>query len=162
MTDNYRLLNTFYFSMTTLAKIGYGDRYPVSSAEKLLMVFIMFSGMVFFSYVLEQFIYIIQTDPGPAEVLRTVDKQGETIRLQHWLIQLQRYRENKPLPPSFQKATMSHFKNYWDENRMQCVLDEHDYLGMLPKSLQKAIVVGYLFDDIFSDFRQFFRPDLYY
>jgi hypothetical protein len=66
MTDVYKLINTFYFSMTTLAKIGYGDRFPVNSAEKLLMVFIMFSGMIFFSYVLEQFIYIIQKDPGPS------------------------------------------------------------------------------------------------
>jgi hypothetical protein len=59
MEDNYKMLNTFYFSMTTLAKIGYGDRFPVSTAEKVLMVVIMFSGMIFFSYVLEQFIYII-------------------------------------------------------------------------------------------------------
>ena len=33
---------------------------------------------------------------------------------------------------------------------------------MLPMSLQKALLVGYLYDDAFSDFRAFFRPDLYY
>lgn len=33
---------------------------------------------------------------------------------------------------------------------------------MLPISTQKAIMISYLFDDIFSEFRQFFRPDLYF
>lgn len=36
-----------------------------------------------------------------------------------------------------------------------------DFLNMLPKHLYKVIVVGYIYDDVFSDFRRFFRPDLY-
>ena len=50
------------------------------------MIIIMFSGMVFFSYVLEQFIYILQKDPSPTEVLQTVNKQQELIDLQNWII----------------------------------------------------------------------------
>jgi hypothetical protein len=57
---------------------------------------------------------------------------------------------------------MLHFRNYWSENRLTAISDEEDFLSMLPMSLQKAIMVGYLYDDVFSDFRKFFRPDLYY
>jgi hypothetical protein len=46
-------MNVNYFMMTTLAKIGYGDFYPISNREKVLMVVLMFSGLIFFSYVLE-------------------------------------------------------------------------------------------------------------
>jgi len=86
MSNHYRLLTVAYFSMTTLAKIGYGDFSPISNRERLLMIIIMFSGMVFFSYVLEQFIYILQKDPSPTEVLQTVNKQQELIDLQNWII----------------------------------------------------------------------------
>jgi len=48
-----------YFMMTTLAKIGYGDFFPITNEEKFLMVVLMFSGLIFFSYVLEQFINVL-------------------------------------------------------------------------------------------------------
>jgi len=120
--------------MTTLAKIGYGDKYPYNTFEYIVMVLIMFSGMIFFSYVLEQFIYIIQKDPSPTQVLQIVDTQSETISLQNWLIQLQRYRENKPLPPSQSKSIMNHFHNYWKENRIAAVNSDEDFLNRLPLS----------------------------
>jgi hypothetical protein len=33
---------------------------------------------------------------------------------------------------------------------------------MLPKTLKKALVVGYLYDDVMSDFRAFFQPELHH
>lgn len=58
-----------YFSMTTVAKIGYGDYYPQSDVEKIMTIMILFISMVFFSYVLEQFINILQKDPSPSAVI---------------------------------------------------------------------------------------------
>lgn len=45
--------------MTTLAKIGYGDLYPVSASEQVFGIFIMLTGMIFFSFVLDQFLSIL-------------------------------------------------------------------------------------------------------
>lgn len=58
-----------YFIMTTLAKIGYGDLFPISVEEKIATIVIMLIGMVFFSYVLEKFVNIVIKDPFPEAVL---------------------------------------------------------------------------------------------
>ena len=42
--------------MTTLAKIGYGDFFPYSNAERVYTVIILMISMIFFSYVLDRFI----------------------------------------------------------------------------------------------------------
>jgi Trk-type K+ transport system membrane component len=47
-----RLLVTFYFMVTTLTTIGYGDLYPVNIYEYTLMIFIMLVGIAMFSYVI--------------------------------------------------------------------------------------------------------------
>ena len=39
--------------------------------------------------------------------------------------------------------------------------EKHGFLQMLPQNLYKALVVGYIYDDVFLTFRNFFRPDLY-
>lgn len=48
-----KFLTYYYFMMTTLAKIGYGDLYPVSTQEQVFGIFIMITGMIFFSFVLD-------------------------------------------------------------------------------------------------------------
>lgn len=55
--------------MTTVAKIGYGDFYPRSSIEMIMVILILIISLVFFSYVLEQFINILQKDPSPSSVI---------------------------------------------------------------------------------------------
>ena len=44
--DYSALAKLLYFSMTTLAKIGYGDYYPLSDAEKIYTVIILFISMI--------------------------------------------------------------------------------------------------------------------
>jgi len=51
---------------------------------------------------------------------------------------------------------MSHFNNFFKNDRLFVVKDENNYLEMLPKTLKKALVVGYLYDDVMSEFRNFF------
>ena len=36
-----------------------------------------------------------------------------------------------------------------------------EFLKKLPHSLKRSLLIGYIYDDVFSDFRKFFRPDLY-
>ena len=42
----------FYFSLTTLSTIGLGDLKPVGDAERMMGAFLMFGGVVVFSYVM--------------------------------------------------------------------------------------------------------------
>ncbi len=95
-------------------------------------------------------------------MLQTVNIQNETIKLQNWLIQLQRFRGYKSLPPSLINQIMSHFNNFFQVNKQVVIKDENSYMEMLPKTLKKALVVGYLYDDVMSEFRGFFCPEVHH
>jgi len=57
----FKLISTCYFSITTLSTVGYGDLYPVSEYEQLLIVLVMLGGVAFFSYIMGRFIEIISS-----------------------------------------------------------------------------------------------------
>lgn len=48
----------------------------------------------------------------------------------------------------------------WSLDRLHFIT-ERDYLSRLPRSLKQAVVVQYLFDDIFQGFNTFFQGQLY-
>ena len=54
-------LTATYFALTTLSTIGFGDYHPISSSERILMVFIFLIGVSIFSYLLGVFIEILQS-----------------------------------------------------------------------------------------------------
>ena len=76
------------------------------------------------------------------------------------MILLTRFRENRPLPTSLYRQINSHFKYYWANNRLTHVKN-NEFIKTLPRSIKKGIVVHYLFDDIFYNFRFFFNPQKY-
>lgn len=47
------------------------------------------------------------------------------------------------------------------KDRNIVIYDKDGFLQMLPKYLYKALLVGFIYDDVYSDFRMFFRPDMY-
>ena len=54
-----------------------------------------------------------------------------------------------------------HFKHYWANSRTRQVQRDNEFMMELPKSIKRAIIVHFLFDDIFYNFRSFFKPEKY-
>ena len=49
--NNYDLyVSSFYFSVTTIVTVGYGDITAISSGEKIVAVFLMITGVIAFSF----------------------------------------------------------------------------------------------------------------
>jgi hypothetical protein len=49
--DDYNLyVTSFYFSITTIVTVGYGDITAISAAEKILACFLMIFGVIAFSF----------------------------------------------------------------------------------------------------------------
>ena len=144
-----------YFSITTLSTVGYGDLSPVTNIEKVLGVFIMLAGVGFFSFVMSSFIEII------SNFNRNLGVVEETFELHNWMTLLTRFRENKPLPNSLYRQINQHFKYFWTNNRLKQVQKDNEFINALPSSIKRGIIVHYLFDDIFYNFRIFFNPQKY-
>jgi VIT1/CCC1 family predicted Fe2+/Mn2+ transporter len=59
-TDFDRFITSCYYVITTLAVIGYGDLYPKTNIEKIIDMVIMILGVAFFTYIMGNFIKIVQ------------------------------------------------------------------------------------------------------
>ena len=55
----FQLLTVVYFSFTSLSTVGFGDYNPKSDAERLLFVAILMFGVAIFSYIMGNFIEIL-------------------------------------------------------------------------------------------------------
>lgn len=150
--DGYKLVLSLYFTITTLATVGYGDIYAISNFDKIVVIMIMLSGVAFFSFIMGSFIEII------SNFNENLGVEEKTFELHNWITLLTRFRENKPLPNSLYKQINEHFKYYWTNNRLEQVQKSNEFLNTLPRSIKRGIIVHYLFDDIFYNFRFFFKP----
>jgi hypothetical protein len=59
MATSRQIVVSWYYSMTTLTTVGYGDYYPISNTEVFVAVCYMLCGVVFFSYIMSSVIEII-------------------------------------------------------------------------------------------------------
>lgn len=59
MSITRQVIVSWYYSMTTLTTVGYGDYYPISNTEIFMAVVYMLCGVVFFSYIMSSVIEII-------------------------------------------------------------------------------------------------------
>ena len=57
MSDEYRAMSTkdqyitsFYFTITTITTVGYGDISAGTTSEKIICIFIMLIGVIAFSF----------------------------------------------------------------------------------------------------------------
>jgi hypothetical protein len=58
--DSYRILvKMWYFGITTLSTIGYGDFHPVSMAERIIILPVLLFGVAIFSIIMSEYIEII-------------------------------------------------------------------------------------------------------
>ena len=147
-----RLITAAYFSITTLSTVGYGDYSPKSNEERLFGVAIMLCGVAFFSLIMSSFIEIISTFD------KNLGDEEDTFDLHNWMTLLTRFRDGKPLPNSLYRQINEHFKHYWENNRLRHVQKDSDFISRLPKTIKYGILVHYLFDDVFYNFRLFFNP----
>ena len=53
--EKWSYLDSFYFSVTTLATVGYGDLYPTSASSKIFTIFYIFTGVGLALYTLSTF-----------------------------------------------------------------------------------------------------------
>ena len=53
------ILIATYYAFTSLSTIGFGDYHPKSNSERVLIAFILLFGVAIFSYILGNFIDIL-------------------------------------------------------------------------------------------------------
>ena len=147
------LVKVWYFSLTTLSTIGYGDYSPQSTDERLISVLILLLGVMMFSFIMSQFIEILMNYQSLWQV-------GNHRDLSKWISLLSRFNQGHPLGKNLVTRIEDFFDYYWQNNRLSCFSTNEDirFMDELPAKVQGEIFVDYLFVDFLYDYREFFNP----
>ena len=96
----------WYFAITTLSTVGFGDFYPISTQEKIVTAFIMIIGVSVFSFMVGNLIEILNQ-------YKNMHKEGEGSDLTHWLALLAHFNGSKPLNKELIREIEDFFEYYW-------------------------------------------------
>jgi hypothetical protein len=81
------MVKMWYYGITTLSTIGYGDISPKSSPEKLVIALVMMIGVAIFSYIMGNFMEILMN-------YKKIESVGDPRQLTKWIGLLRKYNES--------------------------------------------------------------------
>jgi hypothetical protein len=111
------LVKVFYWALTTLSTIGYGDYSPVSTLERGVGAFVLLSGVAVFSFIMGQFIDILMN-------YKSLWIVGYHKDLSQWIALLSRFNNGNPLNKELITKIEDFFNYYWDNNRLSPIQSE--------------------------------------
>ena len=119
----------WYYGLTTLSTIGFGDFSPKSVQEKIIICFVLLFGVAIFSFIMGQFIEIIIS-------YKTLDITGDNKSLSKWIALLTKFNDSHPLSRTLITSIEEFFEYYWDNNPLLAFDTEKDrrFLHELPET----------------------------
>lgn len=117
-----KYITAFYWAVTTLATVGYGDVKGFTWQEYCFNMFVEFIGIAFFSFVMGSINNIFLVDSSSKELVQTKLEQVDV-----WLVKLDNSRTSKSLP----KILYDKIKLYIKESMLhdhKKLVYEYDFL----------------------------------
>jgi hypothetical protein len=121
-----RYLRSLYWSITTLATIGYGDITPTENAQIVYTMIVMLIGVGIYGYVIGNITSLLANiDLAKSHYRENMERLGAFMR----------YRN---IPPTLQRRLRDYYAYLW-ENRLG--YDESTVLADLPDSLRTEVAL---------------------
>ncbi len=121
ITELSNYINAFYWSITTLTTVGYGDIIPITNSEKIYTMFVQIIGVGFYGFLIGNVASIFtKKDPAKSMYLANIEK----------LSMLVKYRK---LPKELQMRLRNYFDYEW---KYQAGYSDDVLLDKLPSSLK--------------------------
>jgi voltage-gated potassium channel len=121
-----RYLRAIYWTITTLASVGYGDITPRTNGQILFAMLTMLLGVAVYGYVIG----------NVASLLANIDvsKRAHQQRVEHVVV----FMKNRGIPIGLQQRVVSYFNYLWESGMGQ---DEFSVLSDLPPSLRLELTL---------------------
>lgn len=123
------LVIVWYYGLTTLSTIGYGDFSPVSTTEKLIVAIILMFAVAIFSIIMGNFIEILMAR-------NNLESTGNHKDLSKWIALLTKFNDQKPLSRELIVKIEDFFDYFWDNNPLMASKSAEDlrFINELPNS----------------------------
>jgi voltage-gated potassium channel len=119
-------VDALYWTVVTMASVGYGDIVPDTSVERVFAVFVILTGMAFYGYLIGNLAALL----GSLDAART--RHLEQIEeILSWL-------RHRHVPERICKDVNDYFHVQWENH---VALDDAEMLRRLPPSLQVEVAV---------------------
>ncbi|MBD1210265.1 MAG: cyclic nucleotide-binding domain-containing protein [Ignavibacteria bacterium] len=136
-------IKALYWSVTTLATVGYGDITPKNNTEMMYAIFVMLLGMVTYGYVVGNI----------ANLLANLDANRKRYYQQSEKISA--FMQSRKIPRALQRRISDYYAYYWER---QVGEDESVMLNYLPPRLRSEVMM-FLRRDILSSVGIFGNAD---
>lgn len=103
---------SLYYSFTTLSTIGFGDFHPKGDFERIFCAFMMVSGVMVFSYIMGNFVEMIQS----YEIMNGDIDDGNNLSKFFGL--MKRYNKGKDINVELKKKIEVYFDFRWQEDKL--------------------------------------------
>lgn len=153
MNDNsHTLVVVWYYAITTLSTIGFGDFSPKSVQEKLLGAFILMLGVAVFSIIMNNLMDILRD-------LKSIDQVGDHKDLSKWIAMLSKFNGGNPLSKEIITNIEDFFDFYWSNNKMIAFQSDIDkrFMHELPDIVTHQIYIDYVYKDFVYMFKNLFK-----
>ena len=144
------ILAASYFIFTSLATVGFGDLNPRSDFERMMTAFILMFGVAIFSYVMGNFITILNTTKSLNDDLE------EGTQLSKFFGLLIRFNKNRPLKEEFKHKLEAYFEYRWSNDNNWAMREDTDLAiyEQLPKDIQRMVFSNFLFQNFYFKFKR--------
>ena len=151
--DGRNAIIVIYYAFTSLSTVGFGDYYPKSDFERVLCAIILLFGVAIFSYIMGNFINILQQYQALNQGLDEGDELARFFGL------IRKFNDNVPLKISLKEQIERHFDYKWINDKNQSIDDEQEkaILEQLPVEVINKIFAEFLFSNFIHTFQRFFR-----
>lgn len=118
MTTFHKLTLMVYYASTSLSTVGFGDYYPISDNERLFTVIILLFGVMIFSYIMGEFINILESYRNLEADLDDGEQLQKFFGLLKWL------NHDEPINYELKTKIEAHFNYKWVNDKNQAIDDE--------------------------------------
>ncbi|KAK9842771.1 hypothetical protein WJX74_002162 [Apatococcus lobatus] len=146
----HQYIAAVYYAMTTIATVGYGDIHATTSTERIAATLIMFTGVLFFGFVISSLSDLISHMGGTAR--RAVLLRQKAEEVEAWL-------QLRQVPRGLGARITAYFSDAWVRYAEE--VPEQSLLNELPLQLRGEAVNCFL-DSVFKGLEVFRhqRPDV--